>query len=458
MEAIKEKPNVNAKLGLKEKIAYGTGDLGNGLMFQMAQMYLLKFYTDVLGISPYWGGMIFLVTKFVDAVTDAGVGTYVDSRTNIGPKGKFRPFILYGALFLGLATIAAFLAPNLGPVAKIVYAFVSYNIMSLAYTVVNIPYGSMSSSMTTDSIERTQLSVYRNIGAQVAIFITGVVVIPLINRFNSPAVGYPVVVGMMAVIGVLSLFFCYANVKERYVSKKPRVKGDGLKAFKGLFNNKPLVVLCIFTILSITAMFLKLGLQLYYFEYVLGNEGLISTVSVLNLVALIPSFMIASKVVAKLGKKNTAIMGTVGFLIAELLNFFIFGQNTVPFLIVNIFSQFFLSFPNTVAWALVADTVDFGEWKTGLRSEGITYSSYSFIRKLGQGFAGFIPGAALAAIGYQANVAQSASTITGIRMVYFIFPAVASVIAALVLWFGYDLTDKRHKEISDELRERNAEE
>ncbi|MBM6615462.1 MFS transporter [Desemzia sp. RIT804] len=441
------------KLDVKEKLSYGLGDLGNGLMFQVAQLYLLKFYTDVLGISPYWGGMVFLITKFVDAVTDTLTGTYVDSRTP-GSKGKFKPFILYGTGFLALTTISAFLAPDWGETAKIVYAFVSYNLMSLAYTIVNIPYGSLSSSMTTNAADRTSLAVFRNLAAQISILVAGVIVIPMVNQFSNPALGYPVVVGGLALLGVVCHILCYRGVEERFVSKKPHVKGDGVKSIKNLLTNAQFGVLAIYTILSIGAMFLKSGVQLYYFEYALGNEALVGTVSMLSLVAIIPSVLFATPIVEKFGKKNVALFGTAGFALFEFINYFFTGEETISFLIVNFLSYVFLGFANTVAFAFVSDVVDYSHLKNGNRTEGIIYSGYSFVRKVAQGFAGFIPGVALTAIGYVANQPQSVETLSGMRSVYFLFPAVLSVASAIIFLLFYKLTDERHAKVIQELSDK----
>ncbi|MCN75727.1 MFS transporter [Listeria monocytogenes] len=443
---------MNEKVSLKEKLAYGLGDLGNGLMFQFAQLFLLKFYTDILQIPAYWGGLIFLITKFFDAFIDAGVGTVVDTQKKISSKGKFRPFILYGSFFLGISTIACFIAPNFSESGRIIYALISYNIMGICYSIVNIPYGSLAASITVDSEERTSLAAYRNLAAQMAALFTGAAVIPIVNKFASPATGYLVVVTIFSLAGVVSQLLCYRGTIERIINTQPAKKGDGVKSLKSLFSNKPFIILSLFTVLSIGAMFLKAGMQLYYFQYVLGNEGIVSIVSLLSALSIIPAVIFSSKIVKKIGKKNLALIGTFGFAVCELLNFFVTGNQTISFLIVNTISYAFLGFSNTVAFAFVNDVIEYQQWKTGIRSEGIIYSGYSFIRKIAQGVAGFIPGLALSTIGYIANQTQSVSTIAGMGKVYFLLPAIASIISCIIFYVGYSLTDKRHAEIVQELR------
>lgn len=439
------------KLKFKEKLSYGLGDLGNGMMFDMGQIYLLKFFTDILGISAFYGGLVFLVSKIFDAFVDTGVGTYIDSRTNIGKRGKFRPFILYGTVPLAICTVLSFISPHLDQTGKVIWAFATYMLFNAAYSCVNIPYGSLSASMTVNSEDRTQLSVYRNLGSQAALFVAGIVVIPLVNQFPNHAIGYPVAVAILAVVGVILHLICYKNVKERHVIQRPKQKGLGKKAFLSVLNNGAFAILAIYTLLTIMAMFLKQSSQLYYFQYVMDAPNLVGLVSTLNFIVLIPALFLTTLLSKSVGKKMTAIIGIGGFVICEFLNFIYFGSHLTTFLIVNTISSFFLVIPNTVTWAFIADVVEYGQWKSGIRSEGITYSSYSFTRKVSQALAGFIPGVALTMIGYQPNVAQSAETLTGLKILFFGVPGVGCLIALLIFLFGYPLTDKRHKQIVKEL-------
>lgn len=442
-----EKP----KLPLKEKIAYGFGDLGNGMMFDLGQIYLLKFYIDILGISATYAGLVFLISKIFDAFVDTGVGSYVDSRKNIGPRGKFRPFILFGTVPLAIMTVMTFITPNLDYTGKVIWAFATYMIFSMAYSIVNIPYGSVSASMTVNADDRTQLSVFRNMGSQGALFITGIIVLPMVSQFPNQAIGFPIVVGVLAAIGVIFHIICYKGVKERYTVEAPDTKGQSRIAFKNLLKNGPFAVLAFYTLLTITALFLKQATQLYYFQYVLGEVNLVGIVSLFNFIALIPALYLTTILSKKFGKKTTAIIGVVGFIICEVLNYAFFGHNVVTFLIVGTLSMFFLVIPNTVTWAFIADVVEYGQWKSGIRTEGIIYSSYSFTRKVSQALAGFIPGVALTIIGYQPNVAQTADTLHGLALLYFLVPAVISLIAVLAFGIFYKLTDKRHKQIVQEL-------
>ncbi|WP_414047434.1 glycoside-pentoside-hexuronide (GPH):cation symporter [Macrococcus equi] len=460
LEAVKTRKENNfdhihePKLKFMEKLSYGFGDFGNGLMFDLGMIFLLKFYTDVLGISSVYGGIIFLVAKLFDAFVDTGVGTYVDSRTKIGKLGKFKPFILYGTVPLAILTTVSFLSPDFSDTGKVIWAFATYLMFNVAYSFVNIPYGSLSASMTFNSDDRTQLSVFRNFGSQSALFVTGILLIPLVKNFDNPAIGYPVVVGALSAAGVIFHLLCVRGVKERHViirEKKEGEHGVGRKAFMNLVKNGPFAVLATYTLLTITAMFLKQSTQLYYFQYILGKETLVGFVSLVNFIVLIPALFLTTVLSKKYGKKATALIGVAGFIIFEILNFFISGNNVTLFLTLNALSSFFFVIPNTVTWAFIADVVEYGQWKSGVRTEGIIYSSYSFTRKVSQALAGFIPGIMLAVIGYQPNQQQTESTLEGLRGLYFLLPAGLSLVALLLFLFLYKLTDKRHKQIVSEL-------
>ena len=401
------------RLSLKEKLAYGAGDLGNGFMFDLGQIYLLKFYTDVLGISAAYAGLVFLVSKLFDAFVDSGVGTWVDSRQKIGKRGKFRPFILFGTLPLAITTVISFLSPDLSYTGKIVWAFVTYMLFNATYSIVNIPYGSLAASMTKDPIDRSGLASFRSLGSQAALFLTGILVVPIVMKFESPQVGYPVAIGLMAVVGIIFHLICYAGVKEKEVVVKPKEEKQPIgKAFGALLKNKPFLVLVTLTLFMILANFLKLQVHLFYAQYNLGSAALIGSISTVNMVMALAGIAVTTPIVAKIGKKGAVVLGLTGSIVFEVLNYFFFGDQVGTFLAFHALGYFFFMIPNTIIWALIADIVEYGEWMTGERTEGVIYSSYSFIRKVSQALAGFLPGMILTGIGYVPNAVQSARCIS----------------------------------------------
>ena len=444
--------NSSKKLTLKEKISYGLGDVGNGFMFDMGQIYLLKFYTDVLGISAYWGGLVFLISKIFDAFADSAVGAFVDKR-KVGKRGKFRPFILFGSIPLAVMTVISFMAPDFSNTGKIVFAFITYMAFGLSYSIVNIPYGSLAASMTQDSVDRASLGSFRAIGSQFAMLISGMVVIPIVLYFPNQKLGYTVGIASMALVGVIFHYICYRNTNENVI-REPKIEKEKVpmsKLFKLLLSNRPLIALCFVCLFMVAASNLRTAVQLYYLQYNLKNTGLMSLLSFTSIgIAVIGSFFIPA-LVKRLGKKNTFIIGLLLGIVADALNFLL--PASVPaFLTLLSIGSLGLSFAMGLPWVMVADAVDYHEWKTGQRTEGIVYSSYSFFRKLAQALAGFIPGVALGLIGYVPNSEQTAGTLLGIKGLMFLVPAGLNLIAAVILIVVYNLTEDLYKRIIDELK------
>lgn len=446
------------KLGLKEKISYGSGDFGNGFMFDVGQSYLLKFYTDVLGIPSAIGGSVFLISKIFDAFADTTVGTIVDSRKNIGKRGKFRPFILFGTVPLAIATILSFLAPKISMGGKIAFAYATYMIFGLAYSFVNIPYGSLAASMTQDPVERTQLASYRQAGSALALLITGVVVVPITLKFSDQRLGYPMAMGIMSVIGIVFHLICYKNTKEHIIVNNPDKKKEPLsKMFKSLLSNRPLMVLNLMSLLTISAYNVKIAMMVYYCQYYLGNAKLTATLNFVSIGCSLIGVAIMPAVVKRIGKKNTYLAGLFIWIIGDFINYML-PVNLSTFMIFSSVAWFGTAFMNGLNWAFISDAIEYGEWKTGERTEGIIYSTYSFFRKVAQALAGFIPGVVLSLVGYVPNAHQSAKTLAGIKQLIFLYPAIGIGITIFAFLFLYNLTDAKYKEILTELESRkNAE-
>lgn len=442
-----------SKLSLKEKISYGMGDFGNGFMFDLGQLYLLKFFTDVAGIPAAAAGGIFLASKLFAAICDPLVGSSIDYR-KVGKNGKFRPYLIYGSIILAILTIFTFISPNLSSGGKLIYAYASYMIWGLGYSFVNIPYGSMGSVMTQDAKERTSLASWRQAGSLGALLITSVAVMPLIILFSNAKIGYPVVMAIMCVIGIISFYICYKNCKERFVApSKPKEKLTFNTIIKTFVSNKPLLTLVLMTIFTISAYNLKSAMLVYFAQYNLGNVTLMAYMNFIIIGSSFLGVVLLPKLVAKFGKKQTAMIGFGISIIADSINFFM-PSNVVIFTILASIAFIGISIPNGIVWALVSDIIDYGEWKSGERKEATTYSLFNFSRKLAQSLSGFLSGIGLGLVGYVPNVAQKAGTLIGIKGLLLLYPAVALTLAMLIIGFMYKLNDKRHAEIIAEIKAR----
>ncbi|MBU3154144.1 glycoside-pentoside-hexuronide (GPH):cation symporter [Clostridium estertheticum] len=444
------------KLTLKEKISYGFGDMGNGFMFDMGQLYLLKFFTDIAGIPAAVAGGVFLFTKLFDAIVDPLAGTFIDSRKGKPGAGKYRQIMLLASIILAIISVFVFLAPNFSLEGKIIYAYGSYMAWGVAYSFTNIPYGTLAATMTQDPQERTSLASFRQLGSTMALLISTVVVVPLVAKFNNPNLGWPVAIGIMALFGIGAFYVTFRNCRENIpVAKVETQKIDFKDIVKTIFTNRPLLVLILMTIFSISAFNLRSAMLLYFCQYNLGNKGLMAYVgfvaigcSLLGVVAM----PILSK---RFGKKNTVIIGFAISIIADLVNFMI-PLHLVTFIILQSIAYFGLSIPNGMTWALVSDAIDYGEWKTGEKRGAITYSVFNFSRKIAQSVAGFAAGIGLSLTGYIPKVAQTAGALFGIKGLLLLYPAFALGIAILVISTLYNLTDKKYLEIASDLRKRNS--
>jgi GPH family glycoside/pentoside/hexuronide:cation symporter len=446
-----------SKLSLKEKISYGLGDFGNGFMFDMGQIYLLKFYTDVFGIPAAVAGSIFLLTKIFDAFMDPIAGAFIDARKFDPRTGKFKKIMFMGSIVLGILSVFVFMSPDLSPTGKMVFGYLTYMAWGVGYSFTNVPYGALGAAMTQDPIDRASLSSWRQAGSLGALLITSVMIVPLLKQFSDPHVGWPIVVALTSLIGITAFYFTFKNCKE-VISGKSIAASEkfSIKAMaKSVFTNKPLLALILMTIFTISAYNIKSAMLIYYCQYNLGDVSLMPYISFITIGCSCLGIIMVPKMVKCFGKKNTAMIGFGVSCIADLINFLIPGD-LVTFIILASIAFVGISIPNAVTWAFVSDAIDYGEWKTGERREGITYSFFNFSRKIAQSVSGFASGMGLSLVGYVPNVKQTAQSLSGIKGLLLLYPAVTILCSAIVVATLYTLSDKRHGEIVAELKTKLA--
>lgn len=445
------------KTNVRQRIFYGLGDTGYNFLFDMGQLYLLKYYTDHLGLPSIWAGSVFLVAKVWDAFADISVGTWIDNRMNIGPKGKFRPFIFYSAIPLALLLIATFSIPEFSLTWKIILAYLSYMIFGTVYSIGNIAYGSIVPAMTKNSQERTILASCRQAGGTLGLLIATVAFMPIVWLFDNESTGYLVAVVTFGVIGATLVMLSSKNVEEHYIVKpKQKVSKEVLKkSYGALLKNRPLIILCIVNIFTFSAFNVKLAIQIYFAQYTLQDTSVVPYMGFFSIGAVFVGTIIVPILVKYIDKVWLYIAGCAIWAIADLTAFFVVDSS---FAFVSFASLAFLgsSFINTLNWALISDAVEYGDWKTGIRAEGLVYSSYTFFRKLSQAIAGFVPGIVLAFVGYVPNAIQSENALLGIRSLIYIYPGALSILTILFMYFFYPLWNEKYKQIIAELSKRNA--
>ena len=441
------------KLRISQLLGYGAGDMANNLAFSMASMFLLLYYTDVAGIPAAAAGTILLVVRIWDALADLVAGGLVDKTST--RWGKFRPWLLFASLPLLLLNVATFYVPDWGLTGKLIYAAVTYAAVGTAYSLVNIPYGSLAAAMTQDPVERSKLASARSMGAAATILLLSLVVSPQIKHASNLQHSLLVTtLGVVLIGGALYLFtFCTARETVQRDVQKVSLK----ESLATLRRNRPLILLCASSLFFLTAMFSLQTIGVYYARDVLGNANFYIFITVAQMGLMFVLAPLAPLIVRRFGKKagylgSGAVMmvGSFGVLLAPA---------SVPWIALGFFVLIGmgLGMVNTLMWSLEADTVEYGEWLTGARMEGATYAVFSFVRKLGQAFGGSAAAYTIGLAGYAGGAAvQSPSALWGIRAAAGIVPA-ACVAIALAIMLAYPLTEKRFREITAEVADRRAE-
>jgi len=432
------------KLNKLSIIGYGAGDAANNLAFTTATMFLLVYYTDVAGISAAAAGTLLLAVRIFDAFADVLAGRIVD-RTYSKRFGKFRPFIMFGSIPLLLLSVATFSVPQLGESGSLLYAYVTYAALGLAYSLVNIPYGSLAGAMTQDPGDRAKLGSARMIGALLVGSSLGIFVAPLVKPGAADLQAtFTTLTLVFVVIGAVLYFFTALTAKERVHRAVPNVTfKQSMDTLKG---NKPLLMLCLSSFFFLTGYLALTSVQLYYLRDVLGRLDLYPVLSIIQLVLTFVLSAFMPRLVRSAGKKRVYIVSSLVSAAGGAIVFFTpASQVWIGFsgLVISVTGVLAV---NIVVWALEADTVEYGEWKTGVRTEGITYALFSFTRKTGQAVGGALAAYALALGGYKSGAAQTAEAVLGIQVAAGALPAVMTLLAVLVM-AKYKLTDTMHAQI-----------
>lgn len=435
----------NSKLSFISKFAYGMGDVGCNFSWMFVGNFLMIFYTDVFKISMGAVATLMLLSRFWDAINDPIVGALSD-KTNTR-WGRYRPWLLVAAPLTAIVLVLTFWAhPDWSQTGKITYMTVTYCILVLGYTCVNLPYGTLCGAMTQDIHERAKLNTYRSVSAMIAIGVINIITIPLIEKFGggNEKQGYLLVAILYGAIFAACHLFCFAKTKE--VVEIPKEKKFPLKEqIKSVIRNKPFLLALLGQILFGFVLYGRNANMLYYFTYVEGSAALFSLYA---LAIIIPSIIGAAcfPMVFKWtsNKGYAASIFALGTGITMFMLFF-YSPNTspVPFYLFAILSQFFFSGFNTAIYAIIPDCVEYGEWRTGIRNDGFQYSFISLGNKIGMALGTALLALALGSAGYEANAVQNDTVLSIMRHSFSTIPGVFWVITAVVLFF-YRLNKKNY--------------
>jgi GPH family glycoside/pentoside/hexuronide:cation symporter len=444
------------------KLGYGVGDFAANLAFQSIALFYVFFLTDVFGINPSWAGVIFLIAKVWNAVVDPIMG-YVTDHTH-SRFGRKRPYLLFGAVPLGIVYALLFFAPDLVPSAvspypRFIWALVTFLVFSTMISVVNVPYGALTADLTLDMNERSNLTGYRMTFAVIGTLAAAGATKPLVTVLSGAlgggeAGGYRAIGFVYGALIAIVTLVTFGTVRER-VSRPPEENSSFAANFGVIFRNKPFLILAAATMCHMVAVNTMAIVINYYFKYNLGAEKMVPVAFLclfVTAIVFIPIFVVISK---KVSKKFAYNLG-MGIMAASSAALFFFGERSIGVTLV-IFTVAGIGMATNFLspWAMVPDTVEYSQWKTGLRREGIIYGCYFFTFKFGSAMAGFLAGSVLALSGYVANQPQTEQALLGIRTVLTLVPA-GFMIFGIILIAMFPISEEMHGRMLDDIRKREA--
>ncbi len=448
-------------LKFKEKLGYGLGDAASNFFFQVFNLFLPYYYTDVYGLAPAAVGTMFLVTKIIDAVSDPVMGLIAD-RTETR-WGKFRPYLLVAAIPYGVFGYAMFAGPEFSDSGKLIYAYVSYTLMMLAYTAVNVPYSALMGVISPVSFERTRAASYRFACAFGAGWLIATFVTPLKNLLGGgdEVLGFRLTMAIFAVISIGLFWICFATTKERV--HPPETHSDIKADFKALTHNGPWIALFFSAIFALMNVPMRAGATIYYFKYYVGDDGtplfLIFDKTAVFLssqtFALLAGILVTQAVVKRFDKRRLMIGLTLANAAAMAVFYVIPPDQYWLMLATTCVGSFVIGPTLAIVWSMYADCADYGEWKTGRRTTGLIFSASQFAQKMGLAVGAGLSGFVLSAFGFVANQDQTETAMVGIRLMFSVFPGVLAALAALAIYF-YGLSSDKVAQIEKELAERRA--
>ena len=469
------KNTTSKPFGIRDKLGYLFGDFGNDFTFILSTSILMKFYTDVMGLSSALVGLVMMLARFVDAVTDVTMGRIAD-HSRPTAAGKFKPWILKMCVPVAASSFLMYQSglSNAPYGFRLVYFIVTYLLWgSFCYTGINIPYGSMASAISADPADRQSLSTYRTMGGTLAGLVIGVGLpvfaydkVPLADgTVKETLIGsrVTVIAGIFSILAIVCYLLCYFLTTERIKyrheeKKKMSVRQMLLSAVK----NRALISIIAASVLMLLAQLTMQNMSAYLFPDYYNNATAQGVSSVLMVLGMLIAGATAKPLAAKFGKAEVSVAANLFAAGVCVVTFFLRPANVWVYCGLQTLNWIGLGIFSMVSWALITDVIDYAELKNGVREDGSVYALYSFARKLGQAAASGLSGLLLQVIGYNNNaitegVAQTQSVKDGIFNISTLVPAVGFAALALVLWFWYPLHKKQVDANVAELKKKREE-
>ncbi|APC80442.1 TPA: MFS transporter [Clostridium botulinum] len=440
-------------INFSEKLGYGLGDFACNLVWNSLSMFILYFYTDVMGMKAAIISTLMLVVRIIAGFMDIASGIVVDKTKT--KYGKARPWILWMAIPFGISTILLFSIPNIGESGKLVYVVITYVLLNVIYTAINIPYGVLNSLMTQDQNERSEINIYRMFCSTAGSLCVSVLVLPLVSLFGGEQGAWIITFAIFGIVATFMFFITFKTTKERVTAvneeKSQNISfKDGMKA---LIQNKYWIIIVLLLVVLFMNMGIMGGSMIYYAQYILNDKKLVRGLSIAqNIPTLIVMLTIAMPLIKKYGKRNTAISGSIIFILGSL--FALIDLTSVKLIYISIIVKGTgNALISATVFALLADTIEYGEWKTNVRTEGLVYSAGNFGLKIGIGLGTAIVGWLLAFSNYNgSSKIQTNTAINAINILFIWLPMILSGVQIILLKF-YKL-DKIYPNIISDLENR----
>ena len=435
------------KLPNSERVGYGIADFGINLYFISAMTYLLYFYTDVFGLSAAAAAGVMGVARLVDAVTDPMMGGIAE-RTR-SRWGRLRPYLLFGALPLAALAVLTFTVPDLDYLGKLWWAYITYTAFGIAYTVVSIPYSALTASLTSDHDERTVLSTIRMACAFGGGLVVSGITWDLVGWFDSEAEGYRWSMLLYAVAATALLWITFAMTRER-IQPPPEQKLKIADSARAVFFNPPLIVVIVMFTGGMLSFTVRQAIAPYFFKYNLERPDLVGTWFQITLSIMFLGLLVTPMLARRYGKAGGILIGALVTIVASA------GMYFTPYSEIELifFWGCLMALGGTpiavLGWAMLPDTVDYAQWRHGVRADGAIFSMSSFFQKLAKTIGGAGIAAVLALAGYVANAEQTAASLAAIHGLMTLAPAAIMVVMVLAAR-AYRLDAGAHRRLLAEM-------
>ena len=443
-------------LSFKEKVGYGLGDMASNFYLGFFGLYLLYYYTDVYGLAPAAVGVMLLISKITDAISDPVMGLIAD-RTE-SRWGKYRPYLLWVAIPYGILGFAIFFGPNFSDTGRLIYAYVTYIGVMIAYTAINVPYSALLAVISPVAEERTKATTYRFICAGLGSLFVAALATPLVGILGGgdDVLGFRYTIALFAVLSIAIFWFTFATTKERI--KLPRHKTKVSSDLKELLKNVSWIVLAISCILILVGFVARLSSIIFYVKYYMEDTSNISFL-IFDNVALFSSIGIIGQIIGSIttpywvklmSKHYLVLLMCMIHTVLLVISYFVSPDMYWTAVVLNFFGIMTFGVIITVVFAMFTDCAEFGEWITGARASGLTVSASMFALKFGSAVGGALPGFILGFVGFVSNEVLTETALQGVRMMSTIVPAVLFAAGGLImLFFKLDksLLDKIEKEL-----------